>query len=138
MRPVCACVLCCFTSPRSQHFARSQSSVGRKSKDGVSGGGKAGIATGWLGIWEAAPVPKAMGTSSARGPSGNTGRRVPGRGLPHGQSWPSKKVDLHSHCLILGASHCLRRCGPEGVMDPGQTSVQNKVVKEKTGKFKSK
>lgn len=27
--------------------------------------------------WESAPVPKAMGTSSARGPSGSTGRRVP-------------------------------------------------------------
>ena len=48
----------------------------------------------------------------------------------HLQSWPSKPVFLHFCCLILGASHSPSWCGPEGVLDPGQTSAWNKVGKE--------
>lgn len=38
---------------------------GKEIKVWVSDEGKAGLATGWLGIWEAAPVPKVAGTSCA-------------------------------------------------------------------------
>lgn len=38
---------------------------GKEIKAWVSDEGKAGLGTGWLGIWEAAPVPKDAETSYA-------------------------------------------------------------------------
>ena len=115
------CPLLIYESPLAV-FRMISVQRGKEIKAWVSDEGKAGLGTGWLGIWEAAPVPKDAETSYARGPSGSARRRVPGS-CPHWQSWPSKQVFFHSCCLILGASHSPTRCGPEGVLDPGQTTA---------------
>lgn len=102
---------------------------GKEIKVWVSDEGKAGLATGWLGIWEAAPVPKVAGASCARGPLWEY-KEPSAWGLPPRAELAFTASFLHFCCLILGASHSPSRCGPEGVLDPGQTSAWNKVVKQ--------
>lgn len=58
------CPLLIYESPLAV-FRMISVQRGKEIKAWVSDEGKAGLGTGWLGIWEAAPVPKDAETSYA-------------------------------------------------------------------------
>ena len=50
--------------------------------------------------------------------------------IRHRARFSGEGVASKASVSFLGASHSPSRCGPEGVLDPGQTSAWNKVGKE--------